>query len=153
MKTLCLESTLHLMLSRPIGLRTRKNRWTAGIFSMLQLVRNDLEQPWLSEGSWCSDFMLKNSDFWLMDKESWWRVTSVTAPVIWALRSFLLNYKRSFRKNTCVVTWFTCLALLQAHSAEVSAVSGSEFCNIQLACQLVTLCHIILPWFRSLTVS
>ena len=44
--------------------------------------------------------------------------------------------------NTCIVT---CLSLLHAHSA--AKVSGSEFCNIQLAC------HLILPWFRSLTVS
>ena len=48
MKTLCLESPLHIMLSRPIGLCIRKNRWTAGILSMLQLVRN--EQPWLGFG-------------------------------------------------------------------------------------------------------
>ena len=39
----------------------------------------------------------------------------------------------------------TCLALLQAHTA--AKVSGSEFCNIQLAC------HLIPPWFRSLTLS
>ena len=36
--------------------------------------------------------------------------------------------------NTCIVT---CLSLLHAHSA--AKVSGSEFCNIQLAC------HLILP--------
>ena len=136
MKTLCLESTLHIMLSRPIGPCIRKNRWTAGILSMLQLVRNNVEQPWLSVGSWCSDLMLENSDFWRMHKESWWRVT-VPAPVQ-ALRSFLLDYRRSFRKNTCVVTWFTCLALLQKHTAKASAVSGSEFSNIQPACHLVT---------------
>ena len=63
MKTLCLESTLHIMLSRPIGPCIRKNRWTAGILSMVHLVRIDVEQPWLSVGSWCSDLMLENSDF------------------------------------------------------------------------------------------
>ena len=44
--------------------------------------------------------------------------------------------------NTCIIT---CLSLLHAHTA--AKVSGSEFCNIQLAC------HLILPWFRSLTLS
>ena len=91
MKTLCLESTLHIMLSRPIGPCIRKNRWTAGILSML--VRN-VEQPWLSVGSWCRDLILENTDFWRMEKESWWRVT-VTASV-WAFRSFLPDYRRSF---------------------------------------------------------
>ena len=60
MKTLCLESTLHIMLSRPIGPSIRKNRWTAGILSML--VRN-VEQPWLSVDSWPRDLMFENSDF------------------------------------------------------------------------------------------
>ena len=61
MKTLCLESTLHIMLSRPIGPCIRKNRWTAGILSML--VRKDVEQPWLSVDSWPRDLMFENSDF------------------------------------------------------------------------------------------
>ena len=59
MKTLCLERTLHIMLSRPIGPCIRKNRWTAGILSMLV---SNVEQPWLSVGSWCRDLILENSD-------------------------------------------------------------------------------------------
>ena len=38
MKTLCLESTLHTMLSSPIRACIRNNRWTAGILSILQLT-------------------------------------------------------------------------------------------------------------------
>ena len=99
-KTLCLESTLHIKLSRPIVPCIKKSRWTAGILSMLQLIRSDAEQPWLAVvGSWRRDLVPENSDFWRMDKESWERVTSVTAPVIWAFRSFLLDYKRSFRQH------------------------------------------------------
>ena len=44
--------------------------------------------------------------------------------------------------NTCIVA---CLSLLHAHSA--AKVSGSEFCNIQLAC------HFIPPCFTSVTLS
>ena len=47
------------MLSKPIGPCIRKNRWTAGILSMLQLVRIDVEQPQLSVGSWRHDLVLE----------------------------------------------------------------------------------------------
>ena len=64
MKTLCLESTLHIMLSRPIGPCIKKNRWIAGILSILQLVRSDVEQPCLAVvGSWRRDLAPENSDF------------------------------------------------------------------------------------------
>ena len=84
------------MLSRPIG-PIKKNRWIAGILSML---RSDMEQPCLAVvSSWHRDLAPENSDFWRMDKESWERVTSVTAPVIWAFRSFLLDSGGSFRQH------------------------------------------------------
>ena len=64
MKTLCLENTLHIMLSRPIGPCIKKNRWIAGILSILQLVRSDVEQPCLGVvGSWRRDLAPENSDF------------------------------------------------------------------------------------------
>ena len=64
MKTVCLESTLHIMLSRLIARCIKKNRWTAGILSMLQLVRSDVERPWLAVvGSWRRDLVPKNLDF------------------------------------------------------------------------------------------
>ena len=63
MKTLCLESTLHMMLSRPIGPCIKKNRWIAGILS-IQLVRSDVEvAPCLAVGSWRRDLAPENSDF------------------------------------------------------------------------------------------
>ena len=77
MKTLCLESTLHIMLSRPIWPCIRKKGWTAGILSMLQLTRSN------HGGSWRRDFA-PDSDFCRMGKES-------TARANWAFRSFLLD--------------------------------------------------------------
>ena len=49
-KTLCLESTLHIRLSRSIGPCIRKNRWTAGILSMLQLIRSNDGLQWWAAG-------------------------------------------------------------------------------------------------------
>ena len=62
MKTLCLESTLHIMLSRPIGPCIKKNRWIAGILSIL-LVRSDVEQPCLAVVGRRRDLAPENSDF------------------------------------------------------------------------------------------
>ena len=61
MKTLRLESTdSNIMLSRPIG-PIKKNRWIAGILSML---RSDMEQPCLAiVGSRHRDLAPENSDF------------------------------------------------------------------------------------------
>ena len=96
-KTLCLDCTLHIRLSRSIGPCIRKNRWTAGILSMLQLIRSNDGLQWWAAG--VRDLRPEKSGFWPMNKESWDRVTSVTAPVIWAFRSFLLDCKRSFRQH------------------------------------------------------
>ena len=57
-KTLCLESTLHIRLSRPI-VPCIKNRWTAGILSMLQLIRSNHGLV----GSWRCDLVPENLGF------------------------------------------------------------------------------------------
>ena len=88
-RLVCLESTLHIMLSRPIWPCIRKKGWTAGILFMLQLIRSNHGLQWWAD--WRRDLVPEDSDFWWMDKESWERVTSVTAPVIWAFSSFLLD--------------------------------------------------------------
>ena len=96
MKTLCLESTLHIMLPRPIG-PCIKERWRAGILSILQLTRST--QPCLAVvGSWRRDLVGKLK-FLTNGQGSWERVTSVTAPVIWPFRSFLLDWRRSFPQH------------------------------------------------------
>ena len=66
MKTLCLESTLHIMLSRPIGpcIRTVNSWNNAGILSKLQLIKNDVERPCLAVGgSWRRDLVPEKLDF------------------------------------------------------------------------------------------
>ena len=57
MKTLCLESTLHIMLSRPIWPCIRKKGWTAGILSMLQLTRSNHGLQWWASCLviWCGE--------------------------------------------------------------------------------------------------
>ena len=48
-----------------------------------------------------------------MDKESWWRVT-VTAPVIWAFRSFFLDRPSAFEETTKLssLAWLFCTRIL-----------------------------------------
>ena len=138
-KTLCLESILHIMLSRSIGPCIRKNRWTAGILSMLQLIRSNHGLQWWAAGVviWCRKTQI--SDGWTRKAGREWHQSQHLSSEHSDLSCLITN--EAFG-NTYVGV---CLALLQAHTA--AKVSGSEFCNIQLAC------HLIPPWFKSFTLS
>ena len=133
MKTLCLESTLHIMLSRPIGPSIRNN---GGQLESCPF------SSWL--GATCSNHALQ---WWKTQiSDGWTRKAGRELHQSQHLSSEHLDLSCLITDegfgNSCVIT---CFALLQAHTA--AKVSGSEFCNIQLAC------HLVLPWFRSLTVS
>ena len=133
------------MLSRPIGPCIRKNRWTAGILSMLQLVRIDVEQPWLSVGSWCSDLMLEKNSLLtdgqgkLVESDSPSTCLSTQIFLAWLqtklskkhLRRYLIHWLGSFAKSYC------------------KGFCGFWFWILQHPTCL-SHCHLILPWCRSL---
>ena len=136
MKTLCLESTLHIMLSRPIWPCIRKKGWTGGILSMLQLIRSNHGLQWAAGVVICCR-KTQISDGWKAGRE--WHQSQNLSTEHSDLSCLI---KDEAFGNTSIVA---CLSLLHAHSA--AKVFGSEFCNIQLTC------HLIPPWFRSLTLS
>ena len=121
MKTLCLESTLHTMLSSPIRACIRNNRWTAGILSILQLTGSNHVQWWAAGVViWCRKTQV--SDGWTRKAGREWHQSQHLSSEHSDL--FLLDFSAEAFSNTCIVT---CLA----HTA--AKVPGSEFCNIQLA--------------------
>ena len=127
------------MLSRPIWLCIRKKGWTAGILSMLQLTTGNHGLHWWAAGVviWCRKTLISHG--WTRKAGREWHQSRHVSTEHSDL-SCLITAKAF--GNTCIIT---CLSLLHGHSA--AKVSGSEFCNIQHAC------HLILPWFRSLTLS
>ena len=131
MKTLCLESTLHIMLSRPIWPCIRKKGWAAGILSVLQLTRSGHGLQWWAAGLviWCRKTQI--SDGWTGKAGRECHQSQHLSTEHSDLFCLIKDKEEAFG-NTCIVT---CLSLL--HSA--AKVSGSDFCNIQLAC------HLILP--------
>ena len=122
-----------------MGSCIRKNRRTAGILSMLQLIRSNHGLQWWAAGVviWCRKTQI--SDGWTRKAGREWHQSQHLSTEHSDLSCLI---KDEAFGNTCVVT---CLSLLHAHTA--AKVSGSEFCNIQLAC------HLIPPSFRSLTLS
>ena len=139
MKTLCLESTLHIMLPRPIGPCIRKKGGELGSCPSSSWLgaHNDVLQWWAAGVV----IWLENSNFWRTDKQArreWHQSQHLSSDH--SDLSCLIE-DEAFR-NTCVVA---CLALLQACTA--AKVSRSEFCSIQLARHLI----VIPPWFRSQT--
>ena len=139
MKTRCLESTLHIMLSRPIWPCIRKKGWTVGILSMLQLTRSNHGLQWWAAGVVICCRKTQISDRWTRKAGREWHQSQHVSTEHSDLSC--LSKDEAFG-NTCIVA---CLSLLHAHSA--AKVSGSEFCNIQLAC------HFIPPCFTSVTLS
>ena len=141
MKTLCLESTLHIMLPRPIGpcIRKKGGELESCPSSSWLGAHNHVLQWWAAG----IVIWLENSNFWRTDKEAGreWHQSQHLSSDHSDLSCLIED--EAFR-NTCVVA---CLALLQACTA--AKVSRSEFCNIQLAFHLI----VIPPWFRSQTLS
>ena len=99
MKTLCLESTLHIMLSRPIWPCIRKKGWTAGILSMLQLIRSNHGLQWLKAAGiviCCRKTQI--SDGWTRQAEREWHQSQH----LWflSIQIFLAwCFRRSFRQH------------------------------------------------------
>ena len=141
MTTLCLESTLHIMLPRPIGpcIRKKGGELESCPSSSWLGAHNHVLQWWAAGVV----IWLENSNFWRTDKEAGreWHQSQHLSSDHSDLSCLIED--EAFR-NTCVVA---CLALLQACTA--AKVSRSEFCSIQLAFHLI----VIPPWFRSLTLS
>ena len=131
------------MLSRPIGPCIKKNRWIAGILSILLVRswrRSNHALQWWAAG--VVIWLPENSDFWRMDKESWERVTSVTALVIWAFRSFLLDSGRSFRQHAVSsFAWLFCTHMLQQRFLVLNSATSNLL--------VTSFCH----WLRSFTLS